>query len=471
MQRFIVLILSLVIVFFSCDGNMTKEDQNNKVTITGQITHPKSQNLTVSYTLDFMSNKDSVVASDSLDKNQSFNVSFDLDNSTFMKFRTGKEYTNMYLSPGDSIHITLDGEAFDSTISFTGTGAIVNSYLAQKMKNNLGVMEEINLFYKLDQSSFLSAMENEHATKINRLRSSGITDSSFLNLEEDNLIYSLGSKLLLYDRYNAYATKRDSNITLIASLKDKIESIDRNNPKALNNASYINFLGNYLSVQTAAMEDSNKWDLPNRLGYVDHFFTNNTVKEFMKASEIYQELKYGGPGEDVQTSIAEFSKSYPNSTHRMTIDKVSAKWAHLVPGKKAPEFAYRDVKGDTLALKDLLGKIVYIDVWATWCGPCKQEAPHFQKLAEDFAGKDVVFLGVSIDSKEDAWVKYLEKKKPTSTQIIADNDWKSSICKEYNINGIPRFILIGRDGNIINANAERPSGDIRTQLEGLLSAG
>jgi thiol-disulfide isomerase/thioredoxin len=125
----------------------------------------------------------------------------------------------------------------------------------------------------------------------------------------------------------------------------------------------------------------------------------------------------------------------------------------------SPSFDYENHKGGATKLEDLRGKYVYIDVWATWCGPCIAEIPHLKKLEEQFHGKNIEFVSISIDTKKDyeKWKKFVVTKELGGIQLFADNDWNSDFVKAYNITGIPRFILIDPDGKVVNANADRPS--------------
>jgi len=111
-------------------------------------------------------------------------------------------------------------------------------------------------------------------------------------------------------------------------------------------------------------------------------------------------------------------------------------------------------------LENLKGKNVYVDVWATWCGPCKREIPHLKELEKKYhKNDDIVFMSVSIDKMEDKdkWLKMVEEKELSGVQLMADKAWKSSICDDYAIKGIPRFLLIDKEGNIMDKNAPRPS--------------
>jgi len=108
--------------------------------------------------------------------------------------------------------------------------------------------------------------------------------------------------------------------------------------------------------------------------------------------------------------------------------------------------------------------LIYVDVWATWCGPCVAEIPSLQKLEEEYHEKNITFLSVSVDTDKEAWLKMIAEKEMGGTQLWADG-W-SEITKSYAIFGIPRFMLFSTDGNVISTDAARPSSDeIRPLLD------
>jgi len=145
--------------------------------------------------------------------------------------------------------------------------------------------------------------------------------------------------------------------------------------------------------------------------------------------------------------------------------------AGKLKGKPSPSFNYENFKGGTTKLEDFKGKYVYIDVWATWCGPCRQEIPYLQKVEEKYHGKDIVFTSISIDTAKDheKWKKMVGDKTLGGVQLFADKDWKSDFTQAYGINSIPRFILIDPKGNVVDADAKRPSDPaLQEQLDKLL---
>ena len=129
------------------------------------------------------------------------------------------------------------------------------------------------------------------------------------------------------------------------------------------------------------------------------------------------------------------------------------------PGKPSPKFDYENQKGGKTSLESLKGKYVYIDVWATWCGPCLQEVPSLQKVEEQYQGKNIEFVSISVDNIKDRekWSNLVNKKQLGGIQLLADKDLSSDFIKQYGILAIPRFILIDPNGNIVNSDAPKPS--------------
>lgn len=140
-------------------------------------------------------------------------------------------------------------------------------------------------------------------------------------------------------------------------------------------------------------------------------------------------------------------------------------------GSLSPTFEYDNYNGGKTKLEDFRGKYVYIDVWATWCAPCRAEIPFLKKLEEKYHQKNIVFLSLSIDQLKDVdkWRKLIKDKELGGVQVFADNDWNSQFVKDYNITGIPRFILIDPNGKIVKADAPRPSSPtIEAEFDALL---
>lgn len=111
------------------------------------------------------------------------------------------------------------------------------------------------------------------------------------------------------------------------------------------------------------------------------------------------------------------------------------------------------------------GKYVYVDLWASWCGPCRIEMPYMTQLRNKYSEEQLAILSISLDKKEDRdkWLKAIEDLKMNWPNWIVFGGFESNFTRKYNITAIPRYLLIDPEGRIINANAPRPS-DERLEL-------
>jgi len=184
------------------------------------------------------------------------------------------------------------------------------------------------------------------------------------------------------------------------------------------------------------------------------------IKEFvgncltlLKSTEKIEASFIADQQEKIEVFSKKMLKNYKEKLYLRTV---------LGKGKKSPKFVdFENYNKEKTSLDDLKGKYVYIDVWATWCGPCKAEIPFLKKIEEEYRDKNIEFVSLSVDKEKDheAWVKMIEEKELKGIQLFADKGWKSSFVQEYKIKGIPRFILIDPEGNIVSSKAPRPSSD------------
>ncbi len=178
------------------------------------------------------------------------------------------------------------------------------------------------------------------------------------------------------------------------------------------------------------------------------------------SSEEYKDLYEQYLKVSTDTTYTEFVKE--------SLKNIAAK----AQGQDAIEFTIADVDGKELQFTSLLGngKVTYIDFWATWCGPCKREIPYLAKLAEEYEGKNIRVVSISIDTDKKAWVKKVNEDNPKWEQYIVPDLSNSPGISGYGINSIPRFMLFDSNGKLFKSTAPRPSDpEIKVQIDNLLS--
>jgi thiol-disulfide isomerase/thioredoxin len=123
---------------------------------------------------------------------------------------------------------------------------------------------------------------------------------------------------------------------------------------------------------------------------------------------------------------------------------------------KAPGFNFLDVHQKKYSLDDFKGNYIYIDAWATWCGPCLKQIPYMKQLEEKYKDAPIKFVSISLDaeSDKDKWQKFVVENQMSGIQLFGSD--KAQFAIDYQIEYIPRFILIDKEGNLMMEDAPAP---------------
>jgi len=175
----------------------------------------------------------------------------------------------------------------------------------------------------------------------------------------------------------------------------------------------------YLKDQTSS-PSNNEW---NR---IDSLISNKNILSYLKKIDQFNQAKAFRP----TNGSASIIPSFLNNESDKIFEKLIGKYK---------------------------GKVVYIDFWATWCGPCRQEFPHSKILSSQFAGQDVVFLYLCCQSDKKNWENTIKSEQLTGDHYLLSTDEYNILSKTFNIHGVPTYVLIDRKGNIVEKNAPRPS--------------
>ncbi|MBK7182212.1 MAG: AhpC/TSA family protein [Bacteroidetes bacterium] len=158
---------------------------------------------------------------------------------------------------------------------------------------------------------------------------------------------------------------------------------------------------------------------------------------------------------------------YPNSTYIKAFHDGVASQRKLALGTPAPEIVMNTPDGKPLALSSLKGKIVLVDFWASWCGPCRAENPTVVKAYNKYKSKGFDIYSVSLDKDLDKWKEAIKKDNLTWNNHVCDfKFWQSPVVALYNFDGIPYNVLIDKDGNILAKSLR--GEDLEKKLEELL---
>lgn len=460
-------------------GNKTEKEnkQPEELVIAGEIENPKGNEVTVKQMPDGSSK------TYSLSDKGSFEGTFPLSEPAYLKL-THKEYTNCYGEPGDSIYLTLNTEKFDETLEYSGAKATINNYLASKIL--LGDSVSLMDSRKAMRNLYSKSPEDftKHVDSVYKIYKKHFKDhfkdksisATFKQYEKVNLDAQFYQRKLQYPGfYNRVTDKEAPEVPEdFYAFMDEI-SLDK--PEYLDIPKFSRYLSVYLRDKQSDLQekDSAFVDTNYNVVYqetVQEYIPNDTIKARLIGSHIERRItRYGV--EPMKPLLTYYEELPYQKEQKATIDTLKQERMKISEGKDAPGFTYPTVDGDTVSLSDLEGSYVYIDAWATWCGPCLKEIPHLKELHNDMKDQNIKFVSISLDKGEDKskWKKMIENRDMKGIQLIAKgNAFDSKLADDYMINSIPRFILINPEGQIIDANAERPSGDIKERLKSLLDS-
>lgn len=195
--------------------------------------------------------------------------------------------------------------------------------------------------------------------------------------------------------------------------------------------------------------------------YLRNKVGNTAVKEKLSDYAIQSMIQFGST-DGINEAFEIYRDLSGSSEIFKSNEKVYNGIKNIMPGMQAPDFLVEDVSGNSFHFKDIVGKgrAVYVDFWATWCAPCCAEIPYMEKLAGKFKdNKEIVLISVSVDNDREKWEEKVKADNPSWPQYIISPKGEKEFDSIYNINGIPRFMLIDKNGCFIDNNTIRPSFD------------
>ena len=413
--------------------------------------------------------------------------------------RYGQDNCSIYLE-SNSINLEWDGQNFASTISVINKTDFINDFLVKSYKEFR--LERDRAITKLDTCLSLKSVVdivselNENEFKFLHEKGSLLDSSSFQKCAYDifyrNLhlitssdffvnynfsdpvkmsnfpFISLSDRRFLSLEKKAFSRFKESNpspdtITLRKFAKAQTINIFRSaysiiDSIALNiSEEYRYFLHTYFSrfLQNIYSQRLGKYipsDISNYSSFLKSIISNGQIIDWLIGMKIKSKISTG------ITSEMQFYKDLDlvfNKHLKEELEYYYKLFSSLQPGAIAPAVIVKDEKGQNKSLSAYAGKYVFIDFWSSDCLPCISDITTYSKpVADKYKGKNVVFLYISLDSKDKEWYKSIKKYSPAGVNLRAVGGWNDKILKEYAIFTIPRYVIINPDGTIKNAQAE-----------------
>jgi len=255
-----------------------------------------------------------------------------------------------------------------------------------------------------------------------------------------------------------------------------------NNPSALGSRAYREYVWYYVSYFSAKENNYLKWKDQNAaLGGKCNFAStrlSGPVATWFYAYSIVQYRRLAAPGTVERwmdaMQKAEGGAEFAKPVQALVTEAQVAQAGTAPKGNEAknpsPEEKYKfkmvGLDGKERQLSEFAGKVVYIDFWASWCGPCRQQFPYSKQLKEKAHAtlskkqqKELVFLYISIDQEDAAWRKAIVDLGIEGEHAFSNAKWPDGAGAFFQVSGIPRYMIMDKTGNVVQSNAPRPSAE------------
>ncbi len=396
-----------------------------------------------------------------------FEITIPPDYPVFRNLKYGKDRKSLFLMPGYAMKIKFNASDFYGSFKIEGDGVNENIVLdSMEALITESFWDRINNEDAIGASKYLDSCRTVFHNILEELNKEYPTSEIFMDYEKADIEYFIGGFKIAIGL---------SNKVTDSVYYDFTRDIVIENEKYLGIIAYRQFLEVYTSFiienGSANMYSLGKNQPDSLLDATLSFintYKSKKIKEYLTYYFIKDRLDYDGV-EGFEKYYHHFISQNTDSSYAREMDKLYRYKSGLAAGNEAPDFNCTDADGKSHSLNDFRGNLVYIDFWATWCGPCKKELPYFFELQEDYKDKEIVFIRISLDKDKNEWLKMEEGLKHEGLSLFAGNGYESDVVKAYLVRSIPTYVLINKEGKIINADAIRPSAEaIRGILDDLL---
>lgn len=447
-MKFSILSTFLICALTACTGN-NKSTENDTVHIKGRLINMGSNTVRMSYNGAASELGDSRDIELQLDSAGHFDTIITIKEPTYFNISRN----TLYLTPGDDLTVKITPN--NDEAEFSGVGAEVNNYMKYRLFPKGGSYLQAGANIKKDFATtkvVIDSLANLRTTELNTLQNAS---DEFKKLEKARITADIINSYICYASYSSLFRGMKTEEEFNKKFKEFSQTI----------APEVNPLFKQIApegfLDVAVVRDVISYSADSTLtAWFEGVTIPQRTKELISCTTEVGKLR-GEASKEVIDEVSTFAQNIQNKDFKTEVVSKIEQVSKLLPGQPAPDIEIEDIKGNKQMLSDFKGKVIYLDLWATWCGPCIQESPAFEALSKKYTRKDIIFLPVSTDTDTPKWLNYLDEHHKDLTQYHSTD---KALKTEWAIFYIPRFILIDKNFTIINAYAPKPSSEEITPI-------
>lgn len=431
-----------------------------QVSLSGKIDNlPNNSFLTI---YDYKNNTSPLainVLRENINDNGSFSILLNITNPEEIHFEISTESEEsesifLYLEPKDSLTLTGDFYDFDNSLGFFGKGSSHNIYLIKEKQEDY--FDKVEEGMDLSPSDFLIHLNKVYTEHLEFYQSfdSTLFSEEFKQLMEVKLKYEYIDYKFDYLAELEQEVDEDEFTNFLDFYKD----IDFELNEYADNSEYSSVLKRYFTRNYSNLKDEylseeigiwkNSW-LVSRYMLFEKILKGR-VRAHQLTGLIAQASIWYTDENELNFIIHDFLSWCEIEEYKALVNEIEENNKRIKTGNKAPSFTVEDIDGNTVNLDDFLGKVVYIDFWATWCIPCINSMHEVEDIAIEYKDEeDVQVIYVSVFDDRGAWEEFLKNKSHDGMHLFANQSAAQDISINYQMGGVPYYALIDKDGNFI----------------------
>jgi len=438
------------------------------VKLHGKITNPISDSISVRFYESWVGYEPQTIGA-KLAADGSYSLSFPLRYKyTNVTITHGGQETEFTPAPGDDLTLNIDAKNFDSSLHYEGKGADVANFNVKHMLFSGGVLQfsrQTQIAASAEPDKEEDILKADLQKELDFLEANGKSlPADFKKSWKAIFQYGVYYSMMMYPTFHEMQKQHSYSIKNIP--KEDYVTVAQV-PAAfdddlLNITAYRLYIGMYYREKDKAKNagDTTSKESMNDFSDVEKAYKNMPKKsaEVFAANDLWMKVKYLQRPE-FEKRVNVFKERYPHSEYLPLLEEKLALKKKVGVGSMAMDFSFTTIDGKSMKLSDFKGKVVYLDFWASWCGPCIGEMPSAKKLEANYKDKNIVFLYVSIDADEASWKKAMDKLQIEGVHTRDGGGWEGNIAKLYGVNGIPAYFLIDKEGKFALDVTPRPSSN------------